>query len=173
MSQKLQTPSGTPSPVLNDAALDAFQKEQEAEARKTSATPASEGLGALSSESIEALMGTEAGLDKALKLLQLKEGIKNLRMEESERASKAKLTAQMVREVFKQQTEDKAMKDGCERSGHRRENGTQALGAQHDAYGKLIAVCVRCFKVYHGVGAGMDELPPHFMAALSNEIIGG
>jgi len=174
--------AGSQNPVLNEAALEAFQKEQEAASRKADADPTQlsglapmpNGYGALSAESLEALAGSSpAGLDQALKLLQLKERIKILRLEEDERASKAKLTAQMVREVFKQQQEDKAMKDACERSGHRRENGTQALGAQHDSYGKLISICVRCHRVYHGVGNGPDELPSHFLSALQNETIGG
>lgn len=111
--------------------------------------------------------------EAALRALALAESLEKFRLKEEESTARKTMTVRMVQEVRKNAAATAAFQKSCEMVGHRRRDGSCAIGGQKDGSGKLILICVMCQKVYEGIGDGKEQLPPQYAAAIDYEYIGG
>ncbi len=126
----------------------------------------------LNLEQIEALALTD--VDGALKQLQLQSQLETARALHEKRTQDANFRLSMLQSTQAKMVREAQYRAQCEQRGHRRDDGSLAIGGQRDSSNVFHGVCCKCGKVWDkGIGSGPGQLPPFFANNLNSEMIGG
>lgn len=99
--------------------------------------------------------------NKALAVLNLQEKLAVLDKMAAEREVEAQSKLRMLQEVERWIADRHAEQNACERVGHIRENGSSAISGQTAGNGQYCLVCIKCQKLFIGIGEGEGELPSY------------
>lgn len=126
----------------------------------------------LTLDDIEILANTDP--DAALKWLNLQSQLETARALHEKRTQDANFRLSMLQSTEAKMRREAQYRAACEQRGHRRDDGSLAIGGQRDASMVFHGVCCKCGKVWDkGIGSGPGQLPPFFANNLNSEMIGG
>lgn len=111
--------------------------------------------------------------DKAQTYLDIYEKLAKRKLKEVDEEALIKTQIMLLERIQAQARIDYETQLRCARNGHSREDNRTALVGQRDNFHELLLVCQRCQQIYHGIGEGTGQLPPHLAQTLDTSLIGG
>lgn len=115
----------------------------------------------------------EEDLERTERQLNVRARLREERKLELEQEQTIQFQKTMLLDWQRQEDEREAGIHMCAMSGHKREDGSTAIGGQRDSRNVLNAVCQRCQAVFVGVGDGEGQLAPIYANMLDQNLIGG